>query len=63
MFSTLGLYPSGVDRKQLDVDDPDVPDALAELCIDMETIATGTHVVPGYLEVRKIASPCATVFS
>ncbi|KAM0416003.1 hypothetical protein ACHAPT_013030, partial [Fusarium lateritium] len=50
MFSTLGLYPSGVDRKQLDVDDPDVPEALAELCIDMETIATGSCVVPGYLE-------------
>ncbi|RSL43088.1 hypothetical protein CEP54_015228 [Fusarium duplospermum] len=50
MFSTLGLYPTGVDRKQLDVDDPDVPDALAEICIDMDTIATGSCVVPGYLE-------------
>ncbi|KAJ3455677.1 hypothetical protein MRS44_017159 [Fusarium solani] len=50
MFSALGLYPSGVDRKQLDVDDPDVPVSLAELCIDMETIATGSRVVPKYLE-------------
>lgn len=59
MFSTLGLYPSGVDRKQLDLDDPDVPDALAELCTDMETIATGGCVVPGYLEVCNIALLCA----
>ncbi|RMJ01445.1 hypothetical protein BHE90_017164 [Fusarium euwallaceae] len=50
MFSALGLYPSGVDRKQLDVDDPDVPVSLAELCIEMETIATGSRVVPKYLE-------------
>ncbi|KAL2669759.1 hypothetical protein Neosp_015204 [[Neocosmospora] mangrovei] len=50
MFSTLGLYPSGVDRKQLDVDDPDVPNALADFCIEMETIATGGSVVPGQIE-------------
>ncbi|KAJ9413339.1 hypothetical protein QL093DRAFT_2123410 [Fusarium oxysporum] len=50
MFSSLGLYPTGVDRKILNLDNPDVPDALAELCIEMDTIATGSRVVPGYLE-------------
>ncbi|KAF5021024.1 hypothetical protein F66182_6955 [Fusarium sp. NRRL 66182] len=50
MLSALDLNPRGFQRKQLDLDDPDVPDALVELCNEMDSIATGNHIVPGYLQ-------------
>lgn len=53
--SPLSLYPTAVKQKQVDLDNPNVPDALAELYTEMDTIATGSCIVHGYLEVRRIA--------
>lgn len=58
MLNALALNPIGVDHRTMDVDDADIPGALAELCMEMEMIATGTGVVAGHLEVGLVLSCC-----
>ncbi|KAF4971525.1 hypothetical protein FSARC_1661 [Fusarium sarcochroum] len=58
MLSSLALNPAGLDRKQLDLDDPDVPGALVRFCIEMDSLSSGNCVVPAYLkpEISKLKS-------
>lgn len=52
LFPQLSINPAGLDRTPMDLRDPNMPQELADLIVEMQSIGMGQGVVPISLKVR-----------